>query len=221
MLEREGCWRDEYVFAITAKEASGLTPAPPGNVKVAHRISNVDGYLGNIALSFEGRGLKPKRGQIWRHPTFSQAADGRLTGKMFYEIHPQLWGQGIVSEAFGEVLRFAMEEMGCTSVTADPTIGNEASIRLCTKFGLNFVRECTDYAKPQLIHEVSREEWFKKAGKEVKGGWEGKVTCRWCVDPRRRAAIECKCGWARYCSRECQRADWVWRGGHQSECDAP
>lgn len=37
-------------------------------------------------------------------------------GKMFYEIHPQLWGQGIMSEAFVEVLRFAMEEVGCAVV---------------------------------------------------------------------------------------------------------
>lgn len=35
---------------------------------------------------------------------------------MFYEIHPQLWGQGIMSEAFAEVLRFAMEEVGCNLV---------------------------------------------------------------------------------------------------------
>lgn len=27
------------------------------------------------------------------------------------------------------------------------------------------------------------------------------------------------CEWAVYCSRECQRADWVFEGGHQSECD--
>lgn len=39
-----------------------------------------------------------------------------LVGKMFYEVHPQLWGQGIMSEAFVEVLRFAMEEVGCTLV---------------------------------------------------------------------------------------------------------
>lgn len=46
---------------------------------------------------------------------------------MFFEIHPQLWGnvslssmsadkQGIVSEAFVEVLRFAFEELGVLSV---------------------------------------------------------------------------------------------------------
>lgn len=217
-MERDGCWRDEYVFAITAKEGSGISPGPGNNLKGGSRITNAEGYLGNIALTLEGSGLEPQEGQIWRHPTFAQTSAGKLKAKMFYEIHPQMWGQGIASEAFGEVLRYAMEEVGCTLVAADPTVGNEASIRLCTKHGMKFVRECTDYAKPQLFYEITREEWFKNAGKEIKGGWEGKVACRWCTDPRRRAAIECKCGWARYCSRECQRADWVWKGGHQSEC---
>ena len=39
---------------------------------------------------------------------------------MFYEIHPQIWDQGIMSEAFSEVLRFAMEEVGCCKVTVSP-----------------------------------------------------------------------------------------------------
>ena len=39
---------------------------------------------------------------------------------MFYEIHPQIWDQGIMSEAFSEVLRFAMEEVGCCKVLVSP-----------------------------------------------------------------------------------------------------
>lgn len=35
-----------------------------------------------------------------------------MVGALYYEIHPQLWGQGIMSEAFAEVLRFAFEEVG-------------------------------------------------------------------------------------------------------------
>jgi RimJ/RimL family protein N-acetyltransferase len=36
---------------------------------------------------------------------------------MFYELHPQLWNQGIMSEAFAEVMRYAFEVVGCTEVT--------------------------------------------------------------------------------------------------------
>lgn len=53
---------------------------------------------------------------MYTQPTFEQFKQGGLAGKMFYEVHPQLWGQGIMSEAFVEVLRFAMEEIGCTAV---------------------------------------------------------------------------------------------------------
>lgn len=28
------------------------------------------------------------------------------------------------------------------------------------------------------------------------------------------------CNWALYCSIECQQADWMRQGGHQSECSA-
>lgn len=44
-----------------------------------------------------------------------------LRGDMFYEIHPQLWNKGIMSEAFDEVLRFAIETVGCVKVIVSPS----------------------------------------------------------------------------------------------------
>lgn len=207
-----------------------------------------------------------------------------------------MWGQGLASEAFGEVLRFAFEEVGCVRVSADPTSTAKASIALCEKFGMKFARESSEnsYGRPQLFHEITRGEWFAKfrgwrgdtsgaSGAGDEGGegaeedkaqtdehahdhehghehgdghdhghdhehdehgccpghdhekptplppsavdvgpgpWAGREVCRWCTDFRVRPVIKCQCGWAKYCSRECQRADWVWRGGHQGECDA-
>jgi hypothetical protein len=78
--------------------------------------------LGNIALRLEanqaGPSLLPQPKTTYSHPTFDQTAKVSLIGKVFYEIHPQLWGQGLMSEAFGETLRFAFEEVGCTVVEA-------------------------------------------------------------------------------------------------------
>lgn len=75
---------------------------------------------GNIALRLEakqgGPSLLPQPKVIYRQPTFEQSAEVELVGKVFYEIHPQLWGQGLMSEAFSETLRFAFEEVGCTIV---------------------------------------------------------------------------------------------------------
>ncbi|KLT45123.1 hypothetical protein CC85DRAFT_256134 [Cutaneotrichosporon oleaginosum] len=330
-LDRGGAWRDEWVFAITAKDPPSLKLAPGTNLRITNRLKDAEGYLGNFALSISTHphapSLGPRRGEVYTHPSFADTAAAALEGKLFYELHPQLWGQGLASEAFAEVLRFAFEEVGCTRVSADPTTTAEASIALCKKFGLNFVRqEKNNAGKPQLFHEITRGEWFKKfrgiegkivAGASAKmasngdthkhshehehgedcehdhdhdhdhdhghghehgddcahdhdhdhnhshakahdhphkhhhgykhghehghggcdhdhppplppsatvdvgpGPWAGKEVCRWCTDFRTRPVITCKCGWAKYCSRECQRADWVWRGGHQGQCDA-
>jgi RimJ/RimL family protein N-acetyltransferase len=75
---------------------------------------------GNFALSLEakegGPSLLPRPGKVYRQPTFAETSEAQVKGKIFYEIHPQLWGQGLMSEAFTEVLRFAFEEVGCVAV---------------------------------------------------------------------------------------------------------
>jgi hypothetical protein len=38
--------REEFVFAITAKEPGSLTIGPPGQIKITNRINSTDGYLG-------------------------------------------------------------------------------------------------------------------------------------------------------------------------------
>jgi hypothetical protein len=132
ILPHEQC-REEYVFAITARESpSTIVVGPPGQIKITNRINSTDGYLGqftfrgivlisgNFALSLEakesGPSLLPRPGQVYRQPTFAETAEAQVKAKIFYEIHPQLWGQGLMSEAFTEVLRFAFEEVGCVAV---------------------------------------------------------------------------------------------------------
>jgi hypothetical protein len=126
--------REEYVFAITARESpSTIVVGPPGQIKITNRINSTEGYLGklptpritkliagNFALSLEaktgGPSLLPRPGRVYTHPSFALTAEAQVKGKIFYEIHPQLWGQGLMSEAFTEVLRFAFEEVGCVAV---------------------------------------------------------------------------------------------------------
>jgi hypothetical protein len=42
-----GQCREEYVFAITARESpSTIVVGPPGQIKITNRINSTDGYLG-------------------------------------------------------------------------------------------------------------------------------------------------------------------------------
>jgi hypothetical protein len=47
-LTRQNVWRDDYIFAITAKDGAGITVAPPGSTRIANRITTADGYLGEF-----------------------------------------------------------------------------------------------------------------------------------------------------------------------------
>ncbi|WVQ96069.1 hypothetical protein IAU59_003169 [Kwoniella sp. CBS 9459] len=226
MSDRRG--RDEFIFAITAINPGEFEVKPPGNIRITNRISSAEGYLGNIALSLEYRDLSPshlpQKGKVYTQPTFKDMDKAGVVGKMFYEVHPQLWGQGIMSEAFEEVLRFGMEEVGCTVIASDPTTGNDSSVKLCTKNGLKYTETVSNQmGRDQLFHEITREDWWarNRPGKEISDRWGGKEVCRWCMNFRLiPPAIQCSyCDWAKYCSRECQRADWVMKGGHQAECN--
>ena len=49
-------------------------------------------------------------------------ATAGVTGSLFYELHPQVWGKGLMTEAFERVLTFAMEEIGCNKVIVSPRL---------------------------------------------------------------------------------------------------
>jgi hypothetical protein len=60
-----------------------------------------DAYVGNIAIQLEvaypervrGTELFPVNGSEWRAPRREALDRVGWRGKLFYEIHPQLWGQ--------------------------------------------------------------------------------------------------------------------------------
>lgn len=125
--------RDDYIFAITLKDPASVSLKPAAGLRLSSMLTSLDGYLGafssqnflpltegNIGMSLETRGasssLLPQSGIIYRHPTFAQCSKGKLIANMYYELHPQVWGLGLMSEAFGAVLRFAMQDVGCETV---------------------------------------------------------------------------------------------------------
>ncbi|KAK4684973.1 hypothetical protein P7C73_g5189, partial [Tremellales sp. Uapishka_1] len=202
-ISPEGHYRKEFVFAITLKDPSNIIIKPPGQLRVSSRITSAEGYIGNIALSLTTETLSsllPKKKVVYTQPTFEQTHEAALVGEMFYEIHPQLWGQGLMSEAFKEVVRFAFEEVGCSKVIvksgqanpqilahsylaqADPMEHNQASIQLCLKNGLKFFKRSDENGKMQLFHHISQDEWWKSNRRgAIIDPWGDKRVCRWYV----------------------------------------
>jgi len=126
-----------------------------------------------------------------------------------------------MNEAMKEILRFAFEDVGVESISLDPTEGNTASIKLATRHGFQFTHRSTTESKPQLWHTLTRDTWASVHAVPQPGPtdrWGGKLVCRWCLNPGAEELVKCGyCDWGRWCSRECQRADWVWIGGHRSQ----
>lgn len=222
--------KHQYTFAITIPSTHAqdiqLKPIPKG-MQRHHVLPSLSGYLGNIALQLEVSyptrvepgSLFPIHGSVFIHPTRELLKDVGWKGKMFYEIHPQLWGLGLMGEALEEMLRFGFEDVGVERIELDPTEGNTASISLVTRAGFKFTHRSTDNAKPQLWHSLSCTEWASKRNKVLTDRWGGKIVCRWCMNPQDlEPRFKCDhCDWGLYCSRECQRADWVYVNGHRSK----
>lgn len=62
-----------------------------------------------------------------------------LRGEIGYALHPDLWGQGLTTEAVALVLEHGFAQIGFHSVEAAVQPGNQASIRLLERNA--FVRE--------------------------------------------------------------------------------
>lgn len=80
------------------------------------------------------------------HPDFVVELDGRVIGKagfwklpdVGYILHPDVWGQGLASEAVGAAIDHVFRTGELESLTADVDPDNTASIRVLERLG--FVR---------------------------------------------------------------------------------
>ncbi|MDO9076753.1 MAG: GNAT family N-acetyltransferase [Brevundimonas sp.] len=80
------------------------------------------------------------------HPDFVVELDGRVIGKagfyrmpdVGYILHPDVWGQGLASEAVGAAIDHVFHSRDVDLLTADVDPENAASIRLLERLG--FIR---------------------------------------------------------------------------------
>jgi ribosomal-protein-alanine N-acetyltransferase len=108
-------------------------------------IGEAQGKIAGITAAFRER-----EGIRW---AITRKGDNRLIGscghwrlvkqhfrsEIGYELAPEHWGQGVMPEAVGALLRFGFERMGLHSVEAQIEPNNQGSRRVLEKLG--FVQE--------------------------------------------------------------------------------
>lgn len=94
--------------------------------------------------------------------------DQHNSAQIGYDLRRQFWGQGIMSEALSEMLRFGFEEMDLHRVQVLIWEHNSRSIRLVERLGFTLegvLRDNTYYDgayQNDLIYSMLRDEWEKK-----------------------------------------------------------
>lgn len=94
-------------------------------VRFAERFAN------SISLRW-GITLKPSDELIGTCGLF---IDSDWRGAIGYDLHPDYWGQGIMTEAVTELTRFGFEDAGLPRIEAFVMLDNSASVRLLEKIG--------------------------------------------------------------------------------------
>ena len=63
-----------------------------------------------------------------------------------YSLRREFWGQGYMTEAVTELIRFAFEDMGMHRIMAMCDLGNDRSARVMERCGMTFEGTLKDYA---------------------------------------------------------------------------
>jgi RimJ/RimL family protein N-acetyltransferase len=74
-----------------------------------------------------------------------------------YDLHPDVWGRGLATEAAGAVLGLARGPLAMPRVVAAVKPGHTASRRVLAKVGMTLAGERTLYGEPMLLYESAPE----------------------------------------------------------------
>lgn len=107
-------------------------------------IETVRGIIRQSIDDFEAHGfgffsldLKVTEPKIVGFCGFRRFEDGRQI-ELVFGILPEYWGEGFVTEAAREVLRYGFEEAGITRIIAAADTPNQRSVRLLMRLGMSF-----------------------------------------------------------------------------------
>ncbi|GAA6048223.1 hypothetical protein JCM3770_006487 [Rhodotorula araucariae] len=172
-LGSSGTARERYVFAIEPrKEKDGSRAVQPH--REPHALVDIDseGYIGNIAIEITNpvKELTPRGGAPFMYPTVEALSASRTHAVLFYELHPNFWRQGLMSETIRALLPFIFQTLRLPHIIIDPLITNEGSILLAEKLGFVRIGETTGagyWGKGgQALLRLTRGEWEKERGRK-------------------------------------------------------
>ncbi|GAA5969513.1 hypothetical protein JCM3765_000880 [Sporobolomyces pararoseus] len=173
--------RTRYVFAIEpriSKDGSIRSIQSRSFEGVKHEL-DAEGYIGNIAIELiDKKGgwlsnrtdkVDPKRGKVFHYPERKELKD-QVEVTLFYELHPNFWRQGIMSEALKAILSFCFQTLNVPSVLVDPQVFNEPSIALAEQNSFKLVGEKKSWWRgaKQLVYRLEFEDWQRGRKKNLK-----------------------------------------------------
>lgn len=100
-------------------------------------IERTKGYYDRREALMWGLELKGREGLIGACP-FWNFGPGFHSAEIGYELHPDHWGQGLMSEALTAIFTFGFDELGLHRIEACPYAGNIPSINLLRKLGFTY-----------------------------------------------------------------------------------
>ncbi|BGP70325.1 hypothetical protein RTBOTA2_002534 [Rhodotorula toruloides] len=177
-LESEGspvAGRTRYVWAIEPRlNKDGTRMVEAKTVEGVKHDLDANGYIGNIAVQIlvkpggqRGSEFEPKPGKIFCYPSEEELANSPYEAVLFYELHPNFWRQGLMTEAIKAVIPFVFTTLKLPRIIIDPVSSNEASLALAEKLGFPRIgevdRKSVSFFKHsrQIRYELTREQWLK------------------------------------------------------------
>lgn len=98
------------------------------------------------------------------------------TREIGYVLSKDYWGQGLMTEAVSEVIRFCFEEIKLDALTVGHFTHNDRSRRVIEKCGFRYIKNRPYFAKQlaqtydECFYRLTREEWLS-AQKGADDSW--------------------------------------------------
>lgn len=158
---RESDARDVFAYASDPAVAEHTSWEPHGSLEQSRAFTAQMARSTGCAWAIEHRADRAVIGTIGYQPGIVPG----VWGEIGYVMARPYWGQGLMTEALREVLRFGFDALGLNRIQARCKVENAASARVMEKTGMTFegvLRE-SSFSKGRFLdlklYSILRREW--------------------------------------------------------------